>query len=383
MTVWRNVIGAFAATAIAVAGSSQTQAQAIQWEYIAVTLFDARLNPYKALGKAEVGGAVVIFDGMLPSAVDLSPAMVAPTAIAPPPPDLGPPLTTDAGQGTQAQSGADAPTAKPEIQDPSDPVAGKHYADGVYAVNSDYLLSYPMNAYRILSAPARFDESDWITAALVASATGALLMLDEPLMDFWRDDIKSGFTGNVSDVVQVLGERTDILAGTVGGYLVAELLDSTGLADTRREKSAALLSLESFALAHGFVGGLKVLTGRRRPDNTDESSDFQGPGAGDFNASFPSGHAGGAFAVAATLSEIYGYDNPWVPYLAYTLATGTALSRVDNNRHWFSDVFFSSVIGYVVGKTVTRYSPFMARNNLTLRPFSQDDGGGIGLAYKF
>ena len=87
--------------------------------------------------------------------------------------------------------------------------------------------------------------------------------------------------------------------------------------------------------------------------------------------------------MASVLSETYGYDNPWVPWVAYTFATGTALSRVDDNRHWFSDVFFGSAVGYFVGTTITRYSPFLKRNNLTLMPFNKGDASGVGLAFKF
>jgi hypothetical protein len=352
-----------------------------------VTIFDPWYRPYTAYGRPEAGGAVIVFDQPAPIAAPVipapAPAALRPVAIPAPPPgpapllDLGPPLKTAAGGATAA------PAAAAEKPDPLNPTNGKHYKNGVYIADTDYLLSFPQNAYRLLTAPARFDKSDWITTALVIGAGGAILMLDEPLMDFWRNEVKSGFTGDVSDVAQELGERTDIVLGATGAYILAELVDSTGLADARREKSAALLSLESFLLTHGIVGGLKYVTGRKRPDESEESFDFKGPSEGDFNASFPSGHAGGAFAVASVLSEIYGYDNPWVPYLAYTLATGTALARVDDNRHWFSDVFASGAIGYAVGKTVTRYSPFLERNNITLVPVGGGDTYGVGVNYKY
>jgi len=351
-----------------------------------VTVFDPNFEPYTATGRAETGGAVIVFD---------QPPVPVPAAPKPLlPPDPGPPLETAAGAvAVTAPRAADLPAAQtldlrvqsePAVDEPNqEPNAGSDYVDGIYAVNPDYLLSYPQNAYRILSAPFYFDRSDWFTAALVLGTTGVLIALDDPLMDFWQNDVKSGFTGDVADIVREAGERTDILLGTVVGYLVAETVDSTGIMDAKRGKSAALLSLESFALTHGLVSGLKFLTGRGRPDSTDDTGDFSGPARGDVNASFPSGHAAGAFAVASALAETYGEEYPWSPYLLYTLATGVGLARIDDNRHWFSDVFFSGALGYFIGKTVTRYSPFLQENNISVEPFADRNTQGISLNYRF
>jgi membrane-associated phospholipid phosphatase len=43
--------------------------------------------------------------------------------------------------------------------------------------------------------------------------------------------------------------------------------------------------------------------------------------------------------------------------LAYGIATLTALSRVNDNAHWASDVFFGAIIGYFTAKAI------MALNN--------------------
>jgi len=43
--------------------------------------------------------------------------------------------------------------------------------------------------------------------------------------------------------------------------------------------------------------------------------------------------------------------------LAYGIATLTALSRVNDNAHWASDIFFGAVIGYFTAKAI------IAQNN--------------------
>ncbi len=398
MRAWKFSACAGAAVAAACAVTGAAMAQETQASRTPVTVFDSGLEPYTAYGRAQAGGSVIVF-----SRAHLSPFGNVPeptTPLAPPAaiaPDLGPPVETAAGatpatmqQPRQVRSPAPAPPASTpaitresaQAQDSGAP-AGKRYVDGIYAINKDYLLSYPQNLYRILSAPRRFDRSDWITTALVIGAGSALFILDEPLRDFWQNDVKSGTTGDISDGLRKFGDSQNILFGSLAAYALAETLDTAGMVDARREKSAALLTLQSFLLTQGIITGTKYISGRNRPQDTDDSFDFEGPSKGDSNASFPSGHAGSAFAVASVLAETYGPDNPWVPWAAYSLATGTALSRIDDDKHWFSDVFFGSAVGYFVGTTLTRYSPFLERNNLTLMPFNRGDASGVGLAYKF
>jgi len=45
-------------------------------------------------------------------------------------------------------------------------------------------------------------------------------------------------------------------------------------------------------------------------------------------------------------------ENVWVPILAYTTATGAALSRVTENKHWLSDCLVGGVLGHVIGRMV-------------------------------
>jgi membrane-associated phospholipid phosphatase len=46
----------------------------------------------------------------------------------------------------------------------------------------------------------------------------------------------------------------------------------------------------------------------------------------------------------------------WVPVLAYTLATGTAISRLYDNKHWASDVVIGSALGFVTGRFMWKMS---------------------------
>lgn len=66
------------------------------------------------------------------------------------------------------------------------------------------------------------------------------------------------------------------------------------------------------------------------------------------NNSFPSGHTATAFMFATMLHNEYGTTRSSLySVLGYSLATGTAISRQLNNKHWFSDVLTGAGIGIV------------------------------------
>ncbi len=69
-----------------------------------------------------------------------------------------------------------------------------------------------------------------------------------------------------------------------------------------------------------------------------------------------------------------------VPYVAYGLASLVAYSRLNENRHWTSDVFVGSAIGYFVAKGV------LARHEsrrVVVMPTLGPDGPMISLHARF
>ncbi len=367
---------------------------------VPVTVFDTYSSPYTIQGYADQSGSVIVFDpgpGSGIASLDIPSSYIASPGISPfggtplnevletsaPPPvvaqagvSMYPYGTASGSPQASPQAAPGAPPAAP-VQGTQGTAAGEKFVDGIYVLNTDYLMSFPENIYRIVTGPLRYDRDDWINVALVVGITGSLVLLDEGLMDFWQNDLKGDFTKSMADAFRPLGDSNYIIYGSLGGYALAEVLGM------KREKAAALSVLQSFALTGGLISGMKYVTGRKRPEESDDSFDFNGPAEADFNASFPSGHAGHAFAVASVISEMYGEDNPWVPWLAYPLATGTALARVDDNRHWFSDVFLAAALGHFIGKMVVEYSPFMERNNITLAPMSGDSVQGVSVSLRY
>lgn len=84
------------------------------------------------------------------------------------------------------------------------------------------------------------------------------------------------------------------------------------------------------------VTPLKVVTRRQRPDGSN-------------HLSFPSGHTANAFAISAMLARRYGKG---VGLPAYVIAAVVPASRIDRQRHHFSDVVAGAAIGTACGLAV-------------------------------
>lgn len=106
--------------------------------------------------------------------------------------------------------------------------------------------------------------------------------------------------------------------------------------------------------------GIKVAVGRRRPDGS--------------RFSFPSGHASSSFATAAVLQRRLGWR---VGAPAYAMATYVAASRLQENRHYLSDVVFGAAVGIVSARGVTIGH---GRHAFTLIPLAGPNSVGVGFA---
>jgi membrane-associated phospholipid phosphatase len=97
--------------------------------------------------------------------------------------------------------------------------------------------------------------------------------------------------------------------------------------------------------------------------------------------SFPSGDAAGAFAVATTIAdrsrEIY------VDVLAYGLAGLAAFYRVHDKKHWPSDVFTGSLLGYFIAKKICALNRGNNRRHWDILVGLSGQGRSVTLIYYF
>ena len=173
----------------------------------------------------------------------------------------------------------------------------------------------------------------WWEAALAVGAIGAASIFDRRA-DTWVQDRRSSGSDAVANAFRY-GGGPELVFGIPGGILAAGFV--SGNKNLQRSGGRVLASVVTAGLA---TGALKEITGRFRPDNTTDQYVFRPFSNHD---AFPSGHATIAFALATSLSaEIH---RPWATALLVAGATGTAWSRLNDHKHWLSDVVAGAAVG--------------------------------------
>lgn len=142
------------------------------------------------------------------------------------------------------------------------------------------------------------------------------------------------------------------------------------LTDNQRLQRTDPDAIEVSFLA-GFIATpvIKRFLGRSRPLRDQGAYHFE-PFSKD--QSFPSGHATNAFAVGSVIGA---RSDGWLaPTIAYSLATGVAVSRVNDNKHSVSD----GVTGAGIGRAVVRLRERSPPRRVLIVP-SLDSGGRVSL----
>jgi membrane-associated phospholipid phosphatase len=241
-------------------------------------------------------------------------------------------------------------------------------------LNKEYITGYWTDFKNIITSPARWDRSDWITAALVSGVSIGLYYNDTKIQK-WVLDNRTKTSSDIGDNVTYLGSGY-LTVGVVGGmYLYGQVAGNGKATET------ALLSVESFALTGVFVQVIKRTAGRHRPYTGDPYNTWGGPSLASQNDSFPSGHSSSAFAVATVIATEY--DNAVVPPLAYGVAAITGYNRIQHNAHWASDVFVGAAIGYFTGKAIVASHRNGNTSPVSIAPLLDGEGPGLMLTYRF
>lgn len=123
-------------------------------------------------------------------------------------------------------------------------------------------------------------------------------------------------------------------------------LNAFGLAGKNRFVDRTILYAMSEAIRFGVVNVIKNTSDRLRPNGADRNS-------------FPSGHTSTAFAAAEFMAQEYGELSPWFGVYAYSFATATAVLRVYNNNHWFSDIIAGAGFGILSTKAAYLLYPYI------------------------
>lgn len=153
----------------------------------------------------------------------------------------------------------------------------------------------------------------------------------------------------------VLGGTATQAGLALGTWVVGRAFHNREIAELGADLVRAQL------LTQLLTQSIKLAAHRTRPDGT--------------SWSFPSGHTSTSFATATVIQRHYGWK-AGLP--AYALAGYVGASRVQDRRHYLSDVVFGAALGIAAGRTVT-----VGRGSarFAMAPMAADGGGGIGFTW--
>jgi membrane-associated phospholipid phosphatase len=181
----------------------------------------------------------------------------------------------------------------------------------------------------------------WWHGAAVLGGVSALMLLDGSVRHAVQSHRTAG-ADRLAETVRHFGQPE------VYGTVTAGLLLSGALAHNPRLTQMGTRIAGALAVAAGVSNSVKFVAGRSRPDNPLIDSDADDFGLFSGRASWPSGHTAMAFAFATALGDEL--HQPVARYGLLAAATAVGWSRINDNRHWLSDVAAGAVLGVTSAK---------------------------------
>ncbi len=192
------------------------------------------------------------------------------------------------------------------------------------------------------AAPFLRDHAAFAAVTLTALAASARA-------DRWAEHQLPRQQNRVVNSLSIAGEKMGNPA-----YVAPLLMAGYALGRFRRDTQLSGASLRVAGAVGGAVvlsEGVKFAVGRARPSESPGDPDNFAPLRG--NNSFPSGHTTIAFALASAIDAET--DRRWVPWVVYPAATLTAWSRIQDSKHWMSDVVGGAALGLWAGRRIDQF----------------------------
>ena len=183
------------------------------------------------------------------------------------------------------------------------------------------------NTKHVVTSPARWDSGEWQQALFLGGVTYLVHDNDEAI----RRHVQTSRSGGTDNAAKL---------GNAVPAAGALYFTGTYFYGNDRQRKTAVNALESAATALVITEGLKFIAHRDRPNGQDDDS-------------FPSNHTAAAFAMATVAAEEY-KENKFAAPLAYGLATLTAYGRLNDDKHWASDVLAGALIGHYTAKQIMK-----------------------------
>jgi membrane-associated phospholipid phosphatase len=212
-------------------------------------------------------------------------------------------------------------------------------------ITKGYILSGFKDTRDLALSPVHWKGKQWMESGAL-TASGLLLYTQETRIRAFALSHQSSFGDRVARYgLEPWGSGLYSIPLVSGMYIYGRVAGNDRLAST------ALTAAKAACITSLYVEIAKQLAHRHRPyqDEPSMHDRWDGPFSSLRYTSFPSGHSAFAFSIASVIASEY-QETVWVPVLAYTLAGGTALSRIYNDKHWSADVLIGSAFGIACGR---------------------------------
>jgi hypothetical protein len=217
--------------------------------------------------------------------------------------------------------------------------------DTIYAkISKDPVIIWKATTYDF-TAPKRWGASDWKKVGLWSAAVVGAVLVEEDIRDWFQDpDNRGDFGDDLAELGDLYGAPHFTVTLSLATWGTGALFRSPKIRET------GLMLIENMLIVGVVQQPLRMVVGRARPQTGEGNLSFNPFTTDDAYASFISGHSWSAFGVSTILAKQI--NRTWATVGLYGLALATPLSRMYDDKHWFSDVLIGSVMGYYSARTI-------------------------------
>jgi membrane-associated phospholipid phosphatase len=210
--------------------------------------------------------------------------------------------------------------------------------------SNGYIASYWHNGIGLVASPLHWKGEEWAKFGGTTAIAAVLISMDEPVTQpFFSWTVPFG---------EAFGDVANYLGSPFTQFSISGLAIGAGaLAKNQSLKNFGLDNLQAQVFTAGITLVIKELTHRARPEAGEGAYKWYGPFNGQGNESFFSGHTSLSFCTA-TMAYLYSHKKWWVGVISYTLASGVAVGRMQQQKHWASDVLVGGVVGTAVANFI-------------------------------
>ena len=189
---------------------------------------------------------------------------------------------------------------------------------------------FPGAVWDDITALPTWENTWWLLGG--SALTIVVYQFEDP--DKASEALNKGIWDSLSDFGNIWGDMRVQGSLALGTWGIGSWAGNDEVAGFGFDLSRGLL------LSYATTSILKVTVNRTRPNGEEYS--------------FPSGHTAAAFTTAGVVTRRYG---GWLGGLSIGLGILTGMGRMEDEKHYASDVVAGATIGWIIGRTVARKDP--------------------------